>query len=501
MDAPRKPLHVLLVEDSQDDADLTLFALQEGGFDTVHERVETELAMRATLAHNGWDVVISDFRMPQFSASRALSVLREMNGDLPFIAVSACIGEEEAIALMKQGANDFVMKDKLARLAPAIERELRDVAVRREQRLAQEALQASQKLLAGIMSSIGEGILVMDDERGLIFMNPEAERLLGWSKEELLGKDAYRIIHSGNKGTALPKSCCLPSGALEGGQVCRTEEEAFWRKDGSPIFVSLAVSPIMEGSKATASVAAFQDISQRKQAEAELKESRKQLRELSAYLQTVREEERTRIARELHDELGQMLTGVKLHAKWLEMHLPEGEAVLADKMAEMSQLIDSTLDAMRRVAADLRPTMLDDLGLEAAIEWLVEDFGKRTGIEIRLEMSLGYEQCNCRRDAEATTALYRIAQESLTNAARHAEASQIQISLQCDDGRLILKVADNGKGLDASGGRRNALGVVGMRERIYRLGGEFSLLSTPEKGTTVMAIIPPARVGFSGASK
>lgn len=499
-----KPLRILLVEDSPDDADLILFELNNAASVAVSERVETAGQMRAAVKKGGWDVVISDFNLPGFGAHEALAVLRETEADVPFIIVSGCIGEESAVSLMREGASDFVMKEKLARLVPAIERELREAAMRREHRQAQERLQENERLLDGVTATLGEGIFVLNSEGRLVFMNPEAERLLGWTARELRGEDMHRLIHSQKQdGSPLPESCCGVLGVLRSGGVCRTEDDAFLRKGGSLMPVSFVASAIMENGKAVASVVAFQDISRRKQAERDLLESREQLRELLSYSQTVREEERTRIARELHDELGQMLTGVKLDATWLATRLSGEQPDVMNKIVSMSKLLDETLDAMRRVAADLRPMMLDDLGLTAALEWLVEDFGERTGIDIRLEMDM--EEAPYRHqdeeglDAKVSTAAFRIVQECLTNAARHAQTEQVAVSLECRDGKLLLMVSDNGKGMDLGNGKGcKSLGIIGMRERAHSLRGDFHLFSTPGGGTTVLAIIPVKPDDFAG---
>ena len=505
MKSPRKPLHILLVEDSQDDADLILLELGKAGFDVVCKRVETEAAMRKAMTGGNWDIVISDFNLPRFNARKALEVLREVDLDIPFIIVSGCIGEEIAITLMKQGASDFVMKDNLARLAPVIERELQDATARRERRLALEALRTNEKLLKGITSSLGEGLYVLNAAGDLIFMNPEAERLLGWTEAELLGKNVHNIIHPQNAdSTPLAEADCGVLGALRNGSVYRTDNEIFVRKDGSLIPVSCIASAIMENGKAIAAVAAFQNISQRKQAEQDLLESRKQLRELSSYLQTVREEERTRIARELHDELGQMLTAVKLDAMWLTTRLSGKQQGVAEKVASMSLLIDETLDAMRRVAADLRPVMLDDLGLAAAVEWLTEEFAKRTGIGIKLEMNVEQEQHDspeeCSLDADVATAAFRIVQESLTNVSRHAQAKQVLVLLKCANDRLLLRVSDDGKGIVTDhDNKRNSYGIIGMRERAHGLGGTLNFSSIPGKGTIVEVNMPVKPVVSAGA--
>jgi two-component system sensor histidine kinase UhpB len=501
-------LRVLLVEDSQDDADLILLEIGKTGFAISSKRVDTESAMRKAITSGDWDIVISDFNLPRFDTHRALAMLREADADIPFIIVSGCIGEETAIALMKQGASDFVMKDRLARLTPVIERELRDAAVRRDHRRALEALRANEKLLRGITSSLGEGLYVLNDAGKLIFMNPEAERLLGWSESELLGQSVHKVIHPQHpNGTPLAESDCGVLGVLRNGDVYKTDDEVFARKDGSFIPVSYVATAIVKDGRTAAVVTAFQDISKRKQAEHDLLESREQLRKLTAHQQSVREEERTRIARELHDELGQMLTAVKLDATWLAARLSSENPNILNKIDSMSRLLDETLDAVRRVAADLRPVMLDDLGLAAAVEWLTEEYGKRTGIGIRLEMDMEHGQCDgqagiCDLDPAVATAVFRIMQECLTNIARHARAEQVLVSLKCRDGKLMLLVSDDGKGMHTvNNGKRNCYGIIGMRERAHNLGGTFNLSSIPWEGTSVEVVMPIKPVGHPGETR
>jgi two-component system sensor histidine kinase UhpB len=505
MTLPRKLVRVLLVEDSQDDADLVLLELSEAGFDVVCKRVETEAEMREALPGNGWNVVISDFNLPQFSARKALAVLREADQDIPFVIVSGCIGEESAVALMKEGVSNFDMKDKLARLTPVIEREFQDATMRREHRHAQDALRANEKLLREITGALGEGVYVLNVHGTLVFMNPEAERLLGWTETELIGQFMHNVIHLLKPdGTPLLESCCGALGVMRTGDVYRTDDDVFVRKDGSLMPVSFVATPIMEGGKAVASVIVFQDISQRKQAEWNLLESSKQLRELASYLQTVREEERTRIARELHDEFGQMLTGIKLDAKWLASFLPGEQPGVANRVTSMFKLIDETMDSMRRVAADLRPVMLDDLGLVAAVEWLAEEFGKRTGIGIRLELDAGQSCCGAEDinlDKALSTAAFRIVQECLTNVARHAEAQHVHVLLKCRDSKLILRVTDDGRGMPAVHEiKRNSYGIMGMQERSRSLGGTLDFSSVAGKGTRIEVILPIKSVVSEGVA-
>jgi signal transduction histidine kinase len=212
-----------------------------------------------------------------------------------------------------------------------------------------------------------------------------------------------------------------------------------------------------------------------------------QLRDLTDYLQTAREEERAHIAREIHDELGQMLTALKMDLSWLAKRLPADVRELEMKAEAMSDLIDDTIQTVRRVATELRPGLLDDLGLVAALEWQAQEFEQRTGIECALH--LGDE--DVRLDRDRTTAVFRIFQETLTNVARHAEATELSVTLSEDPGGLILAVEDNGKGISEDlATNPKSLGLIGMRERARALGGDVTFQGVANLGTTVTVRIP-----------
>lgn len=230
-------------------------------------------------------------------------------------------------------------------------------------------------------------------------------------------------------------------------------------------------------------------------AEEELKNSREELRRLSAYIQSAREEERTRISREIHDELGQSLTGLKMDLSWLEKKFSSNEVksnIIFDKINSMSQLIDSTINTVRKISSELRPGVLDYLGLPAAIEWQSQDFQKRTGIICKI-ISLPNE---IKLTQDLSTAVFRIFQETLTNVARHSEANLVEISLAKNENNLLLSIKDNGRGITAAELHNiKSLGLVGMRERTELFGGEFKITGTKE-GTVVLVKIPlPSYIG------
>lgn len=229
------------------------------------------------------------------------------------------------------------------------------------------------------------------------------------------------------------------------------------------------------------------EIAERKQAEQELRSSREQLRNLSAYLESVREEERTHIAREIHDELGQVMTALKMDLSWLSKRLPKDQAPLLEKTLSMSKLVDMTVQTVQRISAELRPGLLDDLGLTAAIEWQTAEFRKRTGIECEAALDLD----GISLDRERSTMFFRILQEALTNVVRHAQATKVKIGLTRREHKLLLKVRDNGKGITNSKVyEATSLGLIGMRERARHFRGEVKIRGIHNKGTILIVSVP-----------
>ena len=223
---------------------------------------------------------------------------------------------------------------------------------------------------------------------------------------------------------------------------------------------------------------------------AQLAESEQKLRALASHLISVREEERAHIAREIHDELGQVLTGLKMEVAWLAKHLNDDQKPLFEKTESMGQLIDSTVQTVRKISTGLRPEVLDEMGLVAAIGWQAKEFQKRTGIRCRL--SLPQEIGGLER--ELSTTMFRVFQEILTNVARHSRATRVDVDLKNQQKNLVLEVADNGVGISSGehNGRRS-LGLLGMQERALRLGGEVNIGSAPGHGTRVVVTIPSVR--------
>lgn len=481
-----RPVRILLVEDSPDDAELIVCALLEEGCQFLCERLCSVADLRAALARQDWDIVLADYHLPAFSAAEVVELVRADPRDIPVIVVSGHIGEEAAVTLLKNGASDFVPKANLARLAPAVRRELREARGRRDRREAIRALAEQERFLRDITSALCEGIAVLDAAGRVLFMNPEAERLLGWSEAELLGLPIHDIVHRHSDGSFDPTQRCPMHALKRDGERCLVEDELFLCKDGSLLPVSYVASRITGSDGATRFIKAFQDRSELKLAELERQASRRQLRELSAFLQRVREEERTHVARELHDELGQLLTGLRMDVEWLQRHLPDDDGPIIRKARAMTGLIDSSLRTVRRISTDLRPAVLDDFGLEAAVEWLVDSFRTRNRIACDLEIDLD----GVALDEPVATAVFRLVQESLTNVSRHARARRVEIVLKVVDGVLKLVVGDDGIGFPVDALRTRSFGILGMRERVFALNGEFRVDSRPGAGTIITVDIP-----------
>jgi signal transduction histidine kinase len=229
------------------------------------------------------------------------------------------------------------------------------------------------------------------------------------------------------------------------------------------------------------------DITDRKQAEEQLQASREQLRSLSAHLESVREEERKNMAREIHDELGQILTALKIDLSSLTEGSAKERQLLLGKVKSMSELIDMAIEGVKRISAELRPSILDDLGIAVALEWQAEEFRKRAQIECEFTS----KPKDIVLDPDLSTAVFRIFQEALTNAARHSNASKVKAVLTKETDKIVLIIKDNGKGITENQiTDPKAFGIIGMRERAHFLGGEVRVNGAPGKGTSITVSIP-----------
>lgn len=219
----------------------------------------------------------------------------------------------------------------------------------------------------------------------------------------------------------------------------------------------------------------------------ELNDSYKAIRKLTRHLQNVREEDRAHIAREIHDELGQQLTVLKMDVSWVNKRIGTTDEVIKQKLKDLLTMLDATVKSVRRISSELRPSLLDDLGLTAAMEWQLHEFKKRSDIKA----SFSAPEPELKLPDMIKTGLFRIFQESLTNVARHSHAKRLKVSLEHKDSNIILTIADDGKGFDKDKiADKRTLGILGMKERTSMIGGAYEITGTPGKGTVVVVSIP-----------
>jgi PAS domain S-box-containing protein len=348
------------------------------------------------------------------------------------------------------------------------------------------ALEGSEARLAAIVDSAMDAMVTVNAAQKVVLFNRAAEQMFGVRREEALGSELARFLPQRFRGAH--------GGHIERfghtGVTSRRMGDAttLWalRADGTEFPIEASISQAGAPGQRFYTVI-LRDITLRKKSQDALLAQQEELRRLAAQVHEAREEEKTRIARELHDELGQLLTALKLDLSWLRERLPEGES--AQRAEQMGRVLDQTVASTRRISADLRPLMLDDLGLAEAAHWLVGDFAGRSGVQCEVRMA--GEAALEGLDKSVATALYRALQESLTNIARHAGARQAWVSVGAENGEIFVEVEDDGRGIaPADLAKARSLGLRGMRERVLYLGGTLDVARAPRGGTRVRVRVP-----------
>ena len=351
-------------------------------------------------------------------------------------------------------------------------------------RESEDALRRQEALLRATFEQAAVGIAVAGRDARFVRTNQVFQRMLGYTDAELHSLTYADITYPED----LPRNRELMAELAEGKRTSFTLEKRYCRKDGAPIWVQVTVSALPSAdAEPRLFVEVAEDITERRRAQEQLHGHREQLRDLAARLEAVREAERTRIAREIHDELGQALTALKIDLTWLRRRLPQPAPELAGKVDGMESILDDTAGAIQRIATELRPGVLDELGLQAAIQWQAREFETRTGIACRVEVPAEQPAV----DAGRATAAFRIFQESLTNVARHAGATRVLVRFRLSAEALELSVQDNGRGISEGAlSDSRSLGLLGMRERATSLGGTVTITGERGRGTTLTLTLP-----------
>ncbi|HEY8035614.1 MAG TPA: PAS domain S-box protein [Methylobacter sp.] len=340
------------------------------------------------------------------------------------------------------------------------------------------ALSKSEARMRSVFNNVSDGIIIIDENGIIEKLNPSAERLFGYSAKELIGHSINELMPEPEQG----RHDSYLRNYLNGGKAkildIRREVNGL-RKDGSIFPMELGVSEFYVDQRHFF-IGTVHDITERKKAE-------EALRDLSSHLEAAREDERTRIAREIHDELGSILTALKMDLSWLNKQLSVDLPLCHEKIAVMNRHLDDAIGSVRKIIADLRPSILDHLGLLAAIDWKLDEFREQNGIQCVLNAPKN----NIVMDESRDIAVFRIMQEALTNIALHSGATNVTLDVETDANSLMMKMTDNGCGMaKAQMHRPGKYGILGMHERARHFGGTVIISSNPGKGTTLVLSMP-----------
>ena len=460
-------------------------------------------ALEQALTSNGYDIAIADYSLQWGDGPAVYRSIKSRWPECPVVVFSVSGDDEEILRSMQGGSgrSPAGWPQFITLLIVAVRSAMDKTRLERERRDSDDRLRESEARFRSVFESATDAIVLADPGGRIISWNRAAREIFGYTDDEVLGRELvmlmpvrYRERHEA--GLRHHRE------GLASRILGRTVEMFGLRKNGVEFPIELAVGTY-ETDRGRFFSGVIRDITRRKHDEEMLRRSNEDLRELSARIEEIQEEERTAISRELHDELGQALTALRLDIAWLEKRL-QGRSMdrgrLVNRLRRMGVTVEATIAEVRRISAALRPGMLDELGLAATVDWQVQEFTERTGIVCVLECS--FEDAPVTR--EIATALFRVLQECLTNIARHARAARVEVSLSRADGELSLCVRDDGRGiLEGEAGSPHALGILGMKERCRALQGELTIHGEPGRGTCVLARIPvlaePERAGTAAS--
>src|SRR6185312_1963038 len=449
------------------------------------EIVQNETGFRAGLTNYIPDIILSDYSLPSFDGLSAFKIKEEISPDTPFILISGTVGEENAVTIIKNGVTDYVLKDKLFTLNSKIIRALKEAEEKKEKNIAKNKRIQNEKRLTRAEKIAHIGNWELDFETGIALWSDEACRIYGLPLEE--NKHTFKswlsFIHPEDLDFVLNKIKESETSLQRSSFAHRIV-----RKDGTIKHIcSYSHFEMNAEGKPIGLYGVAQDVTEQKMIENEIKKKNIQLANLTSHLQGVREEERTTISREIHDELGQQLTALKMDIDWVKHKQNNPDRIVVAKLDEMLNMSSELINTMRRISSDLRPAIIDDLGLMAALEWKCNDFEEKMGIPCRFISSVKERKF----ENNFGINIYRILQETLTNISRHAAAKLVTVTVSENKTELLLEILDDGKGINnESIGKGKTLGIIGMKERATLLGGTLTIEGTKNKGTCTKLILP-----------
>lgn len=498
--ATHDTLNILLVEDVIEEGALREVeaSVRARGTNLVTSQVTTRDALRRALTEASWDVVLSDYKGAELSAIEVLRVIKQAGQDVSLIVVSGFVGDEPAVWPVKREGADFVSNSDLAGLREAVDRSVRELPGRRRHAAAVRALANSEarykNLISNLPSLVFQWVFTPRGPGKWLYLSKRPESLLGVAQEELEANPGLFVDLIAQEDRYGFQTACknvMAGGVLRwGGRLLRPGRR-------EPVWIELRAQVRPGNSGDYLADGIIDDVSVRKRFELELLASRTQLRQLSEHLEDAKEQERATIAREVHDELGGLLTAAKIELAALTRQLPASDSERPSAALSCETLIDQAMDISRRIARRLRPAILDH-GIVAAIEWLARDFSLRMGISCDVAVESEHIEIAPQR----ATVVFRVLQEALTNIARHARARHVNVELETrSKGQIVLRVLDDGVGIALEDIRKpQSYGIRGMCERAESLGGALRVAPARGGGTEVWLVIPLARANETDRS-
>ena len=474
-----KTLRILNLEDSPLDAELVHATLTEGGIECQITWVQTRADFAAALENGDIDLILADYSLPAFDGLSALKAAQELRPEVPFVLVSGALGEERAIEALKEGATDYVLKQRLERLVPAVRRAIGEAEERTERTRAEEALRESEERFRATFEQAAVGISHNSLDGRWLRVNQKLCEIVGYSREELLEKTLQDITHPHDLDADLEQVRELLGGNIE----TYSTEKRYIKKDESIVWINLTISLVREPSgEPKYFIAVIEDISERKWAEEAIRE--------------VREAERQRIAYDLHDGALQDLTYALVQAQLLQETLED---------QELDDRLEQTIEALKRTGRELRAAVYD-LSLGEESERPLPEMLKSL-VELNRRMVPDRDVCLEVKEGVPSSPLgkrglelLRIVQEALTNVRKHSEARRVVVVLGVEEERIWAEVSDDGRGVRP--GASPGVGLSSMRERARALGGTLKVESEPGKGTRVRFEMPLEEDGEgTGAEK
>ncbi|UJP06058.1 MAG: response regulator [Nitrosomonas sp.] len=466
-------IHILLIEDNESDAFLVQNELQMAMGDQISvihtERLKTAFELIEALS---FDLILSDLTLPDSDGITTINLLREQATNIPIAVLSFRDDEKLAIKAIQAGAQDYLVKGNLTKGVLS-----RVIRYSIERKRIEQNIQKAQQRFQTIFEKAPLGIALINLETGEYYdVNPRYASIVNRSIQELMSISQADIIHPDDLLSYQQEIGFFLNQPHDDYKL----EKRILQPDANIIWIEMFIVPFETmNDQEICYLCMIEDISERKR----LIEN---LRHLTTHLQEIREEERTRIGREIHDVLGGALTVLKMDLDWLAKKISTNP--MHERIKSLYQLTGEAIETARRVSMNLRPNVLDNLGLCGAIEWLVRDFEQRTNIRCTLESMVSTLSFH---NKSHETSIFRIIQEAFTNITRHAQATQVDVELVEEDDGIFISIKDNGIGINqAQTLNPESFGIISMNERAQQFGGKLQISGKPMQGTYVTLRVP-----------